>query len=662
MNRLPFLLTLFLLAAARLCAAPVTVSGHVLNADGTPATDWPVFVGQPNPNGSGDMAFTDFAGFYTLVVDVPTGDSLISVQTFDHCGEQVQEVPVLAGTASADFVLCFDPGWSNCWLDAYYQPGSGLSAQFFGQGYGQDSLAAFTYAWDFGDGSTSTDQNPLHTYAAAGDYIVTLTATSADCTVTITLWVSVYPTQQVTVTGQVLDQNGSPVPDWFVYLDSNNPTFPNYGTTDAQGMYFIQAALPETATTVTANTWDFCSPNGLSGTAPIVNGTATIDFVICYDSFPPPPDCGAYITYTQVDGLTYQFSANTYAADSNATFTYVWDFGDGTTSTEANPQHTYAQAGMYSVLLTVTSSTGCQAVACEVVCTYGGGVIDTFYYGCQAMYGLGWGGPTTTGGFDPLTVQFYDMSFGVVNSWHWDFGDNTTDTTQNPVHTYAASGLYTVTLSITTLDGCESSITMEIYVGDDFPWTEYDCQAMFLPIPDSTGNGLFFIDLSTTNSPIQSWQWDFGDGSTSTEQNPYHVYTQPGVYTVSLTIQADSCNSIVSFEIDTNNPFGQFKPGGGVLGLSANASSTRDVAELSELKAFPNPASSELTLAFSSLKGQDAELRLSNVSGQLVRTQMISTQAGPNALRLPVQDLTPGLYLLQLRSAGQVQTLKVVKE
>ncbi|MCC6461215.1 MAG: T9SS type A sorting domain-containing protein [Saprospiraceae bacterium] len=161
---------------------------------------------------------------------------------------------------------------------------------------------------------------------------------------------------------------------------------------------------------------------------------------------------------------------------------------------------------------------------------------------------------------------------------------------------------------------------------------------------------------------MQSWQWDFGDGSTSTEQNPYHVYAQPGVYTVALTIQADSCNSIIAFEIDTHNPFGQFKPGGAVLGLSSNATSTRDVPELSGLKAFPNPASSELTLAFSSLKGQDAELRLSNVSGQVVRTQTVSAIAGPNALRVPVQDLTPGLYLLQLRSAGQVQTVKVVKE
>jgi hypothetical protein len=104
---------------------------------------------------------------------------------------------------------------------------------------------------------------------------------------------------------------------------------------------------------------------------------------------------------------------------------------------------------------------------------------------------------------------------GIVQSWNWNFGDGTTSTEQNPVHTYATEGLYTVTLSVVTLDGCESTISFEIYIGDDSPWVpELDCQALFIPMPDSIGgNGIQFFDLSYAFNPIQSWSWDFGDGT-----------------------------------------------------------------------------------------------------------------------------------------------------
>ncbi|MCK6692649.1 MAG: PKD domain-containing protein [Thermoanaerobaculia bacterium] len=252
------------------------------------------------------------------------------------------------------------------------------------------------------------------------------------------------------------------------------------------------------------------------------------------------------------------------------------------------------------------------------------------------------------------------MSFGSALSWYWDFGDGATDTVQNPTHTYAQSGLYPVTLTIVTADGCQSTVSMEVYAGD-YPWTEYDCQAMFLPLPDSTGSGFLFLDLSIANNPIQSWEWQFGDGTSSTEQNPYHTYSQPGVYTVSLTITADSCNSMIAFELDTNDPFHFFRPDGGVLGLAAGASGTDKTPLLEKLTAFPNPATTELMLAFNSREPQGIELCVSNLSGQMVSRQMIDVLQGDNALRIPVQNLTPGLYLLQLRTANQVQTVKFVK-
>lgn len=662
MKRLYFIAFL-LLAVWRLGAIPVTVSGHVFFQDGAAAPGWPVIIGADDPVNPGEVAVTDDNGFYSIIVDLPAGDSVVLVQTFDNCSQfpLIEFALIINQEATADFELCSGTGWPDCWASAWYQLQQGLQVQFFGDGYGADSLATFTYSWDFGDGNTSTEQNPLHTYATQGLYTVSLTITSGDCSNTVTLPVHAYPVQNVTVSGHVTDQNGNNVPFWFVLVETGDPANPVYGYTDDQGFYSVVAGLPLSAVDVTASTWDFCSPNGITATAPILNGAAQIDFQICYDSFPPAPECSAYITYTQIDSLSYQFSANAYAADSLATFTYSWDFGDGNTSTEQNPTHTYAQEGVYSILLTVTSDSGCVALACEVVCAFNGGVIDTFYYGCQAMFGAGWGGdPQNPAGGDPLTLTFYDMSFGSALSWYWDFGDGATDTVQNPTHTYAQSGLYPVTLTIVTADGCQSTVSMEVYAGD-YPWTEYDCQAMFLPLPDSTGSGFLFLDLSIANNPIQSWEWQFGDGTSSTEQNPYHTYSQPGVYTVSLTITADSCNSMIAFELDTNDPFHFFRPDGGVLGLAAGASGTDKTPLLEKLTAFPNPATTELMLAFNSREPQGIELCVSNLSGQMVSRQMIDVLQGDNALRIPVQNLTPGLYLLQLRTANQVQTVKFVK-
>ncbi len=655
-------LLLLSLAALRLSALPVTVSGHLTYPDGTAAVEWPVF-GQFDPNGNGDVALTDSTGFYSLVIDLPPGDSTVEVQTFDNCGPQFQVVPVVNNTATADFVLCNDPAGFDCMANAFAQIQPGLMVQFSGDGFSfWDSLAVFTYAWDFGDGATSTEQNPVHTYTQAGDYTVVLTVTSSDCTASTSFDLHVEEVQNVTVFGQVTDQNGTGVPFWFVLVETGDPNFPAFANTDQQGNYSVDVSLPLSAAEASAQTFSICMPDLVSGAAPIVNGAAEINLEICYDTFPFPPQCDAYITYSQTGNLTYQFAAYTYAADSTVTFTYQWDFGDGSTSSDPNPTHTYATDGVYNILLTVVSSTGCVAHACEVLCTFGGGTIDTFYYGCQAMFAAGWGGPDPAGNFDPLSLSFFDLSFGVVTNWNWDFGDGATSTEQDPMHTYDEPGLYSVTLHITTVDGCESEITMEVYAGDDFPWTEFDCQAMFLPVPDSTGNGYFFLDLSVANGPVQSWQWNFGDGSSSTEQNPYHSYDQAGVYTVTLSIEADSCNSMVSFELNTDDPFHGFQASGAVLGLASGASRTVDITTLNDLKVYPNPAAAELTLALNSTGAQEVELSLLGLSGQVIRSRQTTLSAGPNAIRIPVQDLTPGLYMAQLRTANGLRTVKFVKE
>ena len=136
----------------------------------------------------------------------------------------------------------------------------------------------------------------------------------------------------------------------------------------------------------------------------------------------------------------------------------------------------------------------------------------------------------------PLVVEFFDASIGGGTARNWDFGDGTTSSLINPVHTYALPGLYNVTLTIgaqgTT---CYQSMTMAISV-----WGNTNgCQSAFTYYPDSSSlNNIQFINQSTGN--IFSYFWDFGDGATSTEENPAHTYVVAGTYNVCLTVQGDS--------------------------------------------------------------------------------------------------------------------------
>jgi hypothetical protein len=266
---------------------------------------------------------------------------------------------------------------------------------------------------------------------------------------------------------------------------------------------------------------------------------------------------------------------------------------------------------------------------------------------------------------DPLTLSFYDVSLGAAQSWAWDFGDGNTSTEQNPTHTYADTGIYLVTLSIVTIDGCESDASFEICVGTDC-WgiPEFDCQAMFVPLGDSIGgNGIQFIDLSFSLDPIVAWNWNFGDGTSSTEQNPYHEYAQPGTYTVTLTIEGLNCSSQLSFDIDTESPWNFNRTGTPAqLGLAAGSVSTKEQFLFDGVKLFPNPVQADLSLAFSSPKASAYELRISDLTGKVLSRSNQQANSGLNTARINVSNLVPGLYMAEISSGDSIKTVKFVKQ
>jgi PKD repeat protein len=136
-----------------------------------------------------------------------------------------------------------------------------------------------------------------------------------------------------------------------------------------------------------------------------------------------------------------------------------------------------------------------------------------------------------TSGTAPLTVTFTDASTGSSTGWSWNFGDGSTSTAQNPSHTYSTAGTYSVTLTVSNSAG-SSSKTAPNYITVNLA-----SQILVASFTASPRSGALPLAVSFTDTSIGtpvSWAWNFGDGQTSTLQNPTHTYSTPGTYNVTL--------------------------------------------------------------------------------------------------------------------------------
>lgn len=194
---------------------------------------------------------------------------------------------------------------------------------------------------------------------------------------------------------------------------------------------------------------------------------------------------------------------------------HTWNFGDNTTASTRDAQHTYATSGTYAVTLSVQSPQGCASTVIHPV-----RITPTVPF-------LDYGPPAS--GCVPLQVDFYNLS-SPADEFLWEFGDNTSSTVREPSHVYDRPGIYRVKLTAIGEGGTSSADNVVIVVHER-PVALFDLNPTVVTIPDHPVN---FRDLSTGN--IATWLWDFGDSNRASVQNPQHLYTQPGSYTVTLTV------------------------------------------------------------------------------------------------------------------------------
>jgi len=393
-------------------------------------------------------------------------------------------------------------------------------------------LGSLTYNWTFGDGTTSTDSGAIvsHNYVTTGNFSVQLIVTNAfGCTDTF-----------VKNNAVVIANNISGFNALNVACKNDVVTFTN-----------------TSAPTPTSTLWNF----GNGSTAVGLNAThqfrtVGVYEIKLYNNFGACVD-SVVRTITIKDLPTVDFTANplsgciapmtaNFTNTSTLATTYLWNFGDNTTSTIENPSHIYNTQGNYTISLTGTSANGCKNTR-----------VRDQYVSIQL--------PVVTirnmpqSGCGPLTKTFQHQVTGGDNivSYFWDFGDGTTSTLMSPTHTFNV-GTFDISLIIVTASGCTDTVVYSrgVRVGTR-PHTAFDAT----PRITCAQFPVAFGDSTPIADSVNQWLWNFGDNTTSTLQNPLHVYVDTGYMIVTLVTAYNGCKDtlIIPDFVYINPPVANFK-------------------------------------------------------------------------------------------------------
>lgn len=368
-----------------------------------------------------------------------------------------------------------------------------------------------SWSWDFGDGAGSTEQHPIHTYAADGTYAIVLTATDDE------------------------GLSASSSMELIVPIPNEPPTASFTSACDGYTCDFTDTSSDPDGSVVTWS-WDFGdgatstaqSPSHTYATAGAFTVTLTVtdddgdtDEVTATAAPAEPNDPPTASFTSSCTGLSCTFAEESSDGDGAVT-SWSWSFGDGWSTNAQNPTHTYPSPGSYAVTLTVTDDDNATGSITDTIAVFEAGEAPTASF---------------TASCDGLSCDFTDGSTddnGAVTTWSWDFGDGATSTAQHPSHTYAADDTYTVTLTVTDDVGASDTVTRSVTVpsGNQPPTASFtsSCAGLSCSFTDTSADG---------DGTIAGWSWDFGDGSGSTAQNPTHGYDSAGTYAVTLTATDD---------------------------------------------------------------------------------------------------------------------------
>ncbi|MCG2825437.1 MAG: PKD domain-containing protein [Thermoplasmatales archaeon] len=385
---------------------------------------------------------------------------------------------------------------------------------------GNNNITA--YYFDFGDGDVSgwiTTPVVVHNYTDGTKYY------------TVALFVKDEDgiTNFNNATFVILVHNRPPVADAGENqeLNTNTVTLSALASTDMDGI-------------IVNYTWNF--GDGAAGYGTIVTHTYTItgkytvtltlkdddgdvnttSIFVTINNLAPIASAGNDMTFYTLENIIFNASAS-YDSDGYI-INYIWDLGDGNTSYGIEVNHAYLNNGVYKVTLMVGDDDGATAV-------------DTIQVTVRNR------APSVFIDVSAIDVYTYDAIIfdasnstdidGTITHYIWDFGDNSVGYGVEVTHIYTDNGIYTVLLTVVDDDSAMGNKTINITVNNRLPVANITIS----PADPTDLDNILFFDMSTDpDGDITMWYWEFGDGTTSTSQNPTHQYSDDGIYYVNLTI------------------------------------------------------------------------------------------------------------------------------
>ncbi|MGQ1911328.1 PKD domain-containing protein, partial [Marinifilum sp. RC60d5] len=414
--------------------------------------------------------------------------------------------------------------------------------------------AGTTYEWDFdGDGIVdSTDENPSHSYTAAGDYTVKLIVFNPDtgCTDENTKKIYVTTSTPDFITDKTVDCHPAEI-EFTNQIAGNSSA--NFSIDKVEWDFNNDGTIDSSEENPT---YTYTSPNsyGITMTVTEENGCVysvekdgwlSVNGPVASFTKSPDEAClGDEITFTNTTSKFIRDPAN------QDNYSYSWNFGDGSTSTDKDPTHTYISKEVFAVSLTVTDENTCSNTFTESNSVIVPNLLAGFTTS-RDIYCLG------------ANVEFTNTASitngsASITLYEWDLdGDGiyeiSTASNANQSFTFTSADTFTVKQRITSSLGCTDEFSKVITIVD--------------------GNGSFTPDeinlgcapASTTfrandnDAVVESYTWNFGDGETSDKREPMHFYVNPGSYEVELTVVlTGGCSKTSKQTIFVAGPVGDF--------------------------------------------------------------------------------------------------------
>lgn len=448
--------------------------------------------------------------------------------------------------------------------------------------------------------------------------------------------------------------------------------------------YYMEMSVPDTEGhvvvsgscgngTVGADSTNYSLPPG-SNTDVLVN-------LNC--SGTPPPPCEACFTVEQTAPWTGVFTSC--SSGGVGPYTYLWDFSQGGAMSGNPVTHSFNGAGSYAACLNLMDANGCQISTCQqVYVDEQGNFSNEPPTDCAACMEITQA--TNNGVPQPWAIQLTSCATGwgnLLSEWQLPNGSWASGNTFTFTATQGA-GQYLFCQYLSSPNGCTAVLCDSVQLdANGLLVTDpvEPCEAGFWVIQayengDTLGgepipNTLWIWNLSNGGTGLFQFQWNFGDGTTSTEPFPTHVYAGTGPYELCLTIwDSGTCTDTYcdTVSVDENGLYNGMIVGGGnaksVLTINVIeelGTSVAEVPELDALELWPNPVEHTLEIALGSNRSGTVPMMVIDAAGRTVLTVQQPLVNGMNRIQLDTTPLEAGMYLLRLGDRDAVTVRRFVK-